>query len=72
MKTRRKLELKEISENANLLKEMLDQLDQDGANGDVSEDVLATVKDLYESVKRLQPTIAIIANEINENELLGQ
>lgn len=69
---RRKLELKEINENANLLKEMLDQLNQDGTNVDVSEDVLATVKDLYESVKRLQPTIAIIANELNENELLGK
>lgn len=68
MKTRRKLELKEINENAGLLIEMLEQLNQDG---DVSEDVLATIKDLYESVKRLQPTIAIIANELNENDLLG-
>lgn len=69
---RRKLELKEITENANLLKEMLDQLNLNDDNGGANEDVLATIKDLYESVKRLQPTISIIANELNENELLGE
>lgn len=76
VKMRRKLELKEINENADLLKEMLLQLDADRTSSggtEVSEDVLATIRDLHGSIRRLQPTIAIIANEMNEeNDLLGE
>lgn len=70
---RRKLELKEITENATLLKDMIDQMDEDQRNGssDATEDVLATLKHLYESCQKLQPTILILLGDVEDNDCLG-
>lgn len=71
---RRKLELKEIMENASLLKEMLEEIEQSTKNGSQSEtheDTLATLKCLYDSCQRFLPTISIILGDIDENECLG-
>lgn len=67
MRIRRKIELREIVDNATLLNEMLDQWDDEEA----SEDTLATIKDLYEACGKLRPTLAILAGETQENEILG-
>lgn len=73
VRMRRKLELKEAYENASLLKEMLDQLAQAKESGadDVNEDVLATIKDLYESCKKLESTMFILTGDLKDSELLG-
>lgn len=74
VKMRRKLELKEIMENASLLREMLAELEQSTINGlhnETHEDTLATLKCLYDSCQRFQPTISIILGDIEENECLG-
>lgn len=74
VKMRRKLELKEITENATLLNEMLDQLAEDQKNGfseEVIEDTLDTLKCLYESCQKLQPTILILTGDTDDNECLG-
>lgn len=71
---RRKLELKEITENATLLKDMIDQMDEDQRNGsseETTEDVLATLKHLYESCQKLQPTILILLGDVEDNDCLG-
>lgn len=71
---RRKLELKEIMENASLLKEMLAELEQSTKNGlqnETHDDTLATLKCLYDSCQRFQPTISIILGDVEENECLG-
>lgn len=74
VKIRRELELKEMFENGNLLNEMLDQIAEAKNNGinELTEDVLATLKDLYDSCKRVQPTILILLGDLNVNELLGK
>lgn len=72
---RRKLELKEITENASVLQQMLDQLDEDeksGSEGDISEDALATLKYLHDSCKRLQPTILILLGDTDDSDILGK
>lgn len=70
---RRKLELKEITDNATLLKEMLDQLEEDQKNDsdELSEDSLDTMKYLYESCQKLQPNILILTGDTDNNECLG-
>lgn len=71
---RRKLELKEITENATVLKQMLDQLEEDQNKDDaeeITEDALATLKYLYESCQKLQPTILILIGDTDDNECLG-
>lgn len=73
VKMRRKLELNEITENASLLMDMLDRLEAARKNGgeeDTSEDVLATMKCLFESCKKLQPTISILLGDTEESECL--
>lgn len=73
MKMRRKLELKEITENATLLQEMLDQLDEEqGSTEEITEDTLATLKVLYESCQKLQPTILILLGDTDDNDCLGK
>lgn len=72
---RRKLELKEITENATLLKDMLDQMEEDQRNEsaeEVTEDVLATLKHLYASCQKLQPTILILLGDVEDNDCLGK
>lgn len=66
---RRKLELKEIMENANLLKDMLDASEQNTAP---SEDELTTMRSLYDTCKQLQPTILIILGDVEENYCLAE
>lgn len=71
---RRKLELKDITENASLLKDMLDQMEEDqksGSSEETSEDVIATMKLLYDSCQKLQPTILILLGDIEDNDCLG-
>lgn len=68
---RRKLELKEIMNNASLLKDMLDECEQNGAGSQPTEDELTTMKFLYDACKRLQPTILIILNDVAETECLN-
>lgn len=73
VKMRRKLELKEITENASLLKEMLDQVEEDqkiDSKAVLSEDALATLKFLYDSCQKLQPTILILLGDVEENDCL--
>ncbi|XP_031625455.1 ADP-ribosylation factor-binding protein GGA3 [Contarinia nasturtii] len=71
---RRKLELKEITENATVLKQMLDQLEDDqtkkSSTDEITEDLLATLTYLYESCKKLQPTILILIGDTEDNECL--
>lgn len=75
VRMRRKLELKEITENATVLKQMLDQLEEDQDKEDdadeITEDALATLKFLYESCQKLQPTILILIGDTEDNECLG-
>lgn len=75
VKMRRKLELKEITENANVLKQMLDQIECEQNNGsteDIAEDVLATLNFLFESCQKLQPTILILIGDTgDDNDCLG-
>lgn len=74
VKMRRKLELKDITENASLLKDMLDQMEEDKqseSTEETSEDVLATMKLLYESCQKLQPTILILLGDMEDNDCLG-
>lgn len=71
---RRKLELKEITENATVLMDMLEQIEIDQRNqvsDCVSEDTLATLKCLYDSCLKLQPTIMILLNDTDDNDCLG-
>lgn len=70
---RRKLELKEITENATVLKQMLDQLEEDQKQSthEITEDALVTLEYLYESCKKLQPTILILIGDHDDNECLG-
>ena len=71
---RRKLELKEITENATVLKQMLDQLEEDQNKDDaeeITEDALVTLKYLYDSCQKLQPTILILIGDTDDNECLG-
>lgn len=73
VKMRRKLELNEITENASLLMDMLDEVEAARKNGveeDATEDVLLTMKYLYESCKKLQPTISILLGDTEESECL--
>lgn len=73
VKMRRKLELKETTENASLLKEMLDEVElaqRNGTKADTTEDALVTMKHLYESCKKLQPTILILLGDTEESECL--
>lgn len=72
---RRKLELKEITENATLLNEMLNQLEgeaqmESNSTEEITEDTLATLKVLYESCQKLQPTILILIGDTDDNECL--
>lgn len=74
VKMRRKLELREITENATVLMDMLDQIEIDQKNNVseiVSEDTLATLKCLYDSCLKLQPTIMILLNDTDDNDCLG-
>lgn len=74
VKMRRKLELKEITENATVLQQMLDQLEEEeknGSEGEISEDALATLKYLYDSCKKLQPTILILLGDTDDSDCLG-
>lgn len=71
---RRKLELKEILENANLLMDMLEQIEIDQRNNaseNVSEDTMATLKCLYDSCQKLQPTIMILLGDTDDTDCLG-
>lgn len=71
---RRKLELKEITENATVLMDMLEQIEIDQRNNvseNVTEDTLATLKCLYDSCMKLQPTIMILLNDTDDNDCLG-
>lgn len=71
---RRKLELKEITENATLLMDMLEQIENDERNGStdgVTDDTLVTMKILYDSCQKLQPTILILLGDTDDNESLG-
>lgn len=71
---RRKLELKEITENATVLNDMLKQIEIDQRNNvseNVTEDTLATLKCLYDSCQKLQPTIMILLNDTEDNDCLG-
>lgn len=71
---RRKLELKEITENATVLKQMLDQLEEDQNKDDaeeITEDALATLRFLYESCQKLQPTTLILIGDTEDNDCLG-
>lgn len=73
MKMRRKIELKEITENATVLMDMLEQIEIDQRNDaseNVSEDTLATLKCLYDSCQKLQPTITILLND-TDTDCLG-
>lgn len=72
---RRKLELKEITENATLLMDMLEQLENEQKNSsteNTNEDAVATMKHLYESCHKLQPTILILLGDIEDNDCLGK
>lgn len=70
---RRKLQLKEIYENAQLLNDMLTEMGPSVDGGDVlTEDVLVTLNDLYESCRKLQPTILILIGDLNDTDLLGE
>lgn len=69
---RRKLELKEISNNATLLKEMLDASEQNGTNTAPTEDEITTMKSLHDACKQLQPTILIILGDAEESECLAE
>lgn len=72
---RRKLELKEITENATVLKQMLDQLEEDQNKDqadEITEDALVTLKYLYDSCQKLQPTILILIGDTDDNECLGK
>lgn len=74
VKMRRKLELKEINENATLLMDMLGQIEieqRDNTAESVSEDTLGTLKFLYDSCMKLQPTIMILLNDTDDNDCLG-
>lgn len=71
---RRKLELKEITENATVLMDMLDQIEIDlrkDASECVSEDTLATLKCLFDSCQKLMPTIMILLGDTEDNDCLG-
>lgn len=71
VQVRRKLQLKEVYENAYLLNEMLDQTGSASGAEVLTEDVLVTLNDLYEACKKLQPTILILVGDLNETDLLG-
>lgn len=68
---RRKLQIKEILESAGLLNEMLDQSSVGSEEGDLSDDELTTLKDLYAVCVKMHPTISILVADLNESELLG-
>lgn len=75
VKMRRKLELKEITENATVLKDMLDQIEEQETNGsteEISEDAIDTLKCLYVSCHKLQPTILILIGDTEDNDCLGK
>lgn len=72
VQVRRKLQLKEVYENAHLLNEMLDQTGSASGAEVLTDDVLVTLNDLYEACKKLQPTILILVGDLNETELLGE
>lgn len=72
VQARRKLQLKEVYENAFLLNEMLDQTGSAHGAEVLTEDVLVTLNDLYEACKKLQPTILILVGDLNETDLLGE
>lgn len=74
VKMRRKIELKEITENATVLMDMLEQIEIDqrrDASANVSEDTLATLKCLYDSCQKLQPTLTILLNDTDDSDCLG-
>lgn len=68
---RRKLQIKEILESAGLLNEMLEQSSVGSDEGDLNDDELTTLKDLYAVCIKMQPTISILVADLNESELLG-
>lgn len=72
VQVRRRLQLKEVYENAYLLNEMLDQTGSANGAQVLTEDVLVTLNDLYEACKKLQPTILILVGDVNETDLLGE
>lgn len=75
VKMRRKLELKEITENATVLKDMLDQIEEEDRSGStekISEDAIGTLKFLYASCQKLQPTILILIGDTDDNDCLGK
>lgn len=72
VQARRKLQLKEVYENAYLLNEMLDQTGSANGAEVLTEDVLVTLNDLYEACRKLQPTILILVGDLNETDLLGE
>lgn len=69
---RRKLQLKEVYENAHLLNEMLDQTGSVNGVEVLTEDVLVTLNDLYDACTKLKPTILILVGDLNETDLLGE
>lgn len=68
MRIRRKIELREIVDNATVLAEMLDEWNESNGN----EDALTTIKDLHTTCENLQRTLSILAGEPDDTELQGR
>ncbi|KAJ6635122.1 ADP-ribosylation factor-binding protein GGA1, partial [Pseudolycoriella hygida] len=65
---KRGLELKKAMDNASLLSDMLNNF----KSNETTEDELVTIKELYASCENLIPTISRLAQDIQNNELLGE
>lgn len=55
-------------ENATLLKEMLDQYNEE----EPCEDTFTTIEELHRTCENLKCTLSILAGEPNDSELLGK
>ncbi|KAG4075713.1 hypothetical protein HA402_003538 [Bradysia odoriphaga] len=68
IKLKRGLELKKAMDNASLLNDMLNNF----KFNETTEDELVTIRELYTSCNNLLPTISRLAEDVHNNELLGE
>lgn len=64
MQNRRLIDLQSANENSILLKEMLDELN----GAEASEDMLSTLREIYNNCVKLKPTVMRLAEESHESE----
>lgn len=64
MQSRRMMDLQSANENSILLKEMLDELDP----SKVAEDMLSTLREIYNNCVKHKPTVMRLAEESHESE----